>query len=87
MRILATGARGKVGAAVAVLTDAGHEITATDLGPPVFEARPDGVPYIRADLTDASDAFAVVRGHDVVVHAAAIPDPTSSPPHRCSRTT
>jgi len=83
MRILVTGARGKVGAAaVAALTDAGHEITATDLGLPVFEARPDGVPYIRADLTDAGDAFAVVRGHDAVVHAAAIPDPTSSPPHR-----
>ncbi|HEV8053796.1 MAG TPA: NAD(P)-dependent oxidoreductase [Candidatus Limnocylindrales bacterium] len=83
MRILVTGARGKVGAAaVAALTDAGHEITATDLGLPVFEARPDGVPYIRADLTDAGDAFAVVRGHDAVVHAAAIPDPISSPPHR-----
>ena len=83
MRILVTGARGKVGAAtVAALADAGHDVTATDLGAPLREARRDAVPYLRADLTDAGDAFAVVRGHDAVVHAAAIPDPTSDPPHR-----
>ncbi len=82
MRILVTGARGKVGAAaVATLTDAGHDVTATDLGRPTFEARRGAVPYVQADLTDAGDAFAVVRGHDAVVHAAAIPDPTSNPPH------
>ena len=35
MRILVTGARGKVGAAtVAALADAGHDVTATDLGAP-----------------------------------------------------
>jgi len=34
-----------------------------------------------ADLTDAGDAFAVIRGADVVVHAAAIPEPTGNPPH------
>ena len=83
MRILVTGARGKVGSAtVAALADAGHEVTATDLGAPVHEARRGGIPYTQADLTDAGDAFAVVRGHDAVVHAAAIPDPTSNPPQR-----
>jgi nucleoside-diphosphate-sugar epimerase len=82
MRILVTGARGKVGAAtVAALHDAGHEVTATDLARPTYEARPDGVPYQQADLTDAGAAFAVVRGHDAVVHAAAIPEPTANPPH------
>jgi UDP-glucose 4-epimerase len=83
MRILVTGARGKVGSAtVAALVDAGHDVTATDVGRPVFEARREAVAYIQADLTDAGDAFAVVRGHEAVVHAAAIPDPTSNPPHR-----
>ena len=83
MRILVTGARGKVGAAtVAALADAGHEVSATDLGAPHFEAERDGIPYEQADLTDAGDAFAVVRGHDAVVHAAAIPDPAHNPPHR-----
>jgi UDP-glucose 4-epimerase len=82
MRILVTGARGKVGAAtVAALHDAGHEVTATDLGPPSFEAAPDAVAYKQADLTDAGDAFAVVRGHDAVVHCAAIPEPTQNPAH------
>jgi UDP-glucose 4-epimerase len=83
MRILVTGARGKVGSAtVAALVDAGHDVTATDVGRPLFEARREAVGYVQGELTDAGDAFAVVRGHDAVVHAAAIPDPTSNPPHR-----
>jgi UDP-glucose 4-epimerase len=83
MHILVTGARGKVGAAtVAALVDAGHDVTATDIGRPRFEADREAVAYIQADLTDAGDAFAAVRGHEAVVHAAAIPDPTSNPPHR-----
>ena len=84
MRILATGARGKVGAALLpVLLDAGHDVTALDLGPPVFEAPEPGAPaYLQADLTDAGDAYAAVRGHDVVIHAAAIPEPTRNTPHR-----
>jgi UDP-glucose 4-epimerase len=84
MRILETGARGKVGAAtVSALHDAGHAVTACDLGPPVFERAPEGAPcYLHADLADAGDAFAAVRGHDAVIHAAAIPDPTHNPPQR-----
>ena len=87
MRILVTGARGKVGAAtVAALHAAGHAVTATDLARPLFEA-PSGerVAYAQADLTDAGDAYAVVRGHDAVVHAAAIPEPTRNPPHTVFR--
>ena len=39
MRILVTGSRGKVGSAtVDALHRAGHDVTACDLGPPVFEA-------------------------------------------------
>jgi UDP-glucose 4-epimerase len=84
VKILVTGSRGKVGAAtVSALADAGHEVTACDLGAPVFERGLPGAPaYVRADLTDAGDAFAVVRGHDAVVHAAAIPDPQHHPAHR-----
>src|ERR671918_2181410 len=33
-------------------------------------------------LADAGHAFAVVRGHDAVIHAAAIPDPLHHPPDR-----
>ena len=83
MRILVTGSRGKVGAAtVDALHASGHDVTACDIGSPVFEAPEPGAPrYFQADLTDAGDAFAVVRGHDAVIHAAAIPEPTRNPPH------
>ena len=82
MKVLVTGTRGKVGAAtVSALADAGHEVTACDLGPPVFERGDPRLTYRRADLTDAGDAFAVVRGHDAVIHAAAIPDPQHHPAH------
>jgi len=83
MRVLVTGARGKVGrATVTALTGAGHDVRATDLSPPVFDRPEPGEPeYVQADLTDAGDAFAVVRGAEAVVHAAAIPEPTHNPPH------
>jgi len=81
MRILVTGSRGKVGAAtVTALADAGHDVTAVDLGPAIFE-RSSGPQYRQADLTNPGDAYAVVRGHDAVIHAAAIPDPLHHPPH------
>jgi UDP-glucose 4-epimerase len=83
MRILVTGARGKVGrATVDALLGAGHDVTATDLGAPVFERdEPDRARYVQADLADAGQAFAVVRGHEAVVHAAAIPAPVAHPAH------
>jgi UDP-glucose 4-epimerase len=81
MHILVTGARGKVGAAaVNALIGAGHDVTGCDLGAPVYEGGSSGADYVQADLTDAGDAFAVVRGHDAVIHAAAIPEPTRNTP-------
>ena len=83
MRILVTGARGKVGAAaVHDLITAGHDVTGCDLAPPVYEAGDAGAHYVQADLTDAGDAFAVIRGHDAVIHAAALPEPTRNPAAR-----
>lgn len=83
MRVLVTGSRGKVGAAaVAELQQAGHDVVATDLLPPVHERDlPDEAPYLQADLTDAGSVQALVRGVDAVVHAGAIPDPVHHPPH------
>jgi nucleoside-diphosphate-sugar epimerase len=82
MRVLVTGARGKVGTATAAaLVNAGHDVTCTDVMRGVFERPGPREPsYFQADLTSAGDAFAVVRGMNAVVHAAAIPDPTHNPP-------
>jgi UDP-glucose 4-epimerase len=77
MQILVTGAHGTVGAAtVYELIEAGHTVTGCDVLPPVYEGGSSGAAYVQADLTDLGDAFAVVRGHDVVVHCAALPEPT-----------
>lgn len=83
MKVLVTGARGKVGrAAVEALLDHGHDVVATDLMRPSFERKGQrDATYVMADLTDAGDAFAVARGVDAVVHCAAIPEPTGNPPH------
>ena len=83
MRVLVTGARGKVGsAAVGALQRAGHDVVATDLGAPVHERDlPDEAPYLQADLTDAGAAHHLVRDVDAVVHTAAIPDPVHHAPH------
>jgi UDP-glucose 4-epimerase len=81
MRILVTGARGKVGAAIVdALVTAGHDVTGTDLLPPVYEGHPV-VHYVQANLCEAGDAYFAARGQDAVVHAAAIPEPTRNPPH------
>lgn len=81
MQILVTGALGKVGAAtVHELLSAGHDVTGCDLAPPVYEGGELSAHYVQADLTDAGDAFAVARGADVVIHCAALPEPTRNPP-------
>lgn len=75
MRVVVTGARGKVGrAATQALLVAGHDVVATDLSRPDFEREAEGAAkYQMGDLTDAGEAYAIVREADAVVHAAAIP--------------
>src|SRR2546421_2579334 len=94
MRVLVTGARGKVGrAAVTALQRAGHDTVATDLFAPDFDTQPSGTaPYVKADLTDAGEVYALVGGASVgegprpgpfeaVVHAGALPAPRPHAPH------
>ena len=82
MRILVTGAHGKVGAAtIHELIEAGHDVTGADVVAPVYEGGDSGAHYIQADLADPGDAFAVARGQDVAIHCAALPEPTRNPGH------
>lgn len=83
MRVLVTGARGKVGrTAAARLLHLGHDVVATDRLPPVYERDgPGTAPYRRADLSDAGSCWSLLQSCDAVVHAAAIPDPLHDPPH------
>jgi nucleoside-diphosphate-sugar epimerase len=83
MRVVVTGAQGKVGRhTAAALRDKGHDVLAVDLIRPTYERpEPGDIRYMQADLTDPGAAFAAVRGADAVVHAAAIPEPTQNPPH------
>jgi UDP-glucose 4-epimerase len=85
VRVLVTGAYGKVGRAlVPALMRAGHDVRAVDLAPPEWNRHVDprrSDDYVQADLTDAGSCFAIVRGCDSVVHAAAIPAPVHHPPH------
>ncbi|HWI72871.1 MAG TPA: NAD(P)-dependent oxidoreductase [Baekduia sp.] len=85
MKLLITGAHGKVGrATTAAALAAGHQVTAVDLGRPSFDRPADGAPrYQQADLTDAGSAFALLgrTTFDAVIHGAAIPEPTGNPAH------
>jgi UDP-glucose 4-epimerase len=85
MKLLLTGAHGKVGrATTAAALKAGHQVTGVDLGRPSFDRPDDGAPrYQQADLTDPGSAFALLARtrFDAVIHSAAIPEPTGNPPH------
>ncbi|GAA5053415.1 nucleoside-diphosphate-sugar epimerase [Thermocatellispora tengchongensis] len=78
MRVLVTGAAGRIGRAVlALLAERGipaHALTLED---------PGGLPaerVIRGDAGDVKAARAAVAGVDAVIHLAAIPVPTLNPP-------
>ena len=83
MRLLVTGALGKVGRATVVAAQqAGHEVYASDQAPPAYgPTDPDAAPYVRADLTDAGQALDLVGRvrPDAVVHTAGIPEPFQDP--------
>jgi len=83
MRVLVTGAQGKVGSFAAKAFDAaGHKVVGVDIASPAYGPQPAGtLPYLRADLTDFGAAIGAVHAArpDVIVHAAGIPGPGHDP--------
>lgn len=76
MRVLVTGAAGRVGSAVVPhLAEHGHEVCALDNRPIAPEVRREGVSVLYADITDALAMLNVGAGYDAIIHAAAYPSP------------
>ncbi len=76
MRVLVTGANGKLGrGVVAELLAHEVDVVATDALGPAGHLSDLGVPLMHADLTDLGEAMDVVAGVEAVVHLANIPAP------------
>jgi len=70
LKVLITGARGFIGANLAVkLVSAGHQVRALDISAGVA---PGGVEMIRGDVSDPETCRSACAGVDAVVHGAAI---------------
>jgi UDP-glucose 4-epimerase len=71
MRVLVTGGAGRIGRwVVRELLAHGHQVTVYDRVPP--SEQPAGVEYKLGDCEDLGSVYDVLRGHDAVVHLAAI---------------
>jgi nucleoside-diphosphate-sugar epimerase len=72
MRVLVTGGAGRIGRwVVRELVARQHEVTIYDRVPP--SEQPAGVDYKLGDCDDQGGVYDVMRGHDAVIHLAAIP--------------
>ena len=78
MRIVVTGAGGKVGRFVLAALAGKHEVYAVDQVPP---GRSD-VRFLRADVTRLDECQWALEGAEVVIHLAAVPNPLTDPPAR-----
>jgi len=72
MRVVVTGGAGRIGRwVVRELVSRQHEVTIYDRVPP--SEVPPGVEYKLGDCEDLGGVYDVLRGHDAVIHLAAIP--------------
>src|SRR3954470_23008098 len=72
MRVVVTGGSGRIGRwVVRELLSRGHEVTIFDRVPP--SEQPPGVQYKLGECDDLGAVYDVLRGHDAVIHLAAIP--------------
>jgi UDP-glucose 4-epimerase len=85
LRILITGAAGKIGSRVVLeLAKHGHTVRATDRRPVSADVRA-AAEVLYADLTDPLAMLNAVQGCEAVAHIGAIPNPHSLPPDEVLR--
>lgn len=76
--IVCTGGSGRLGRAVVERLAKSARVTVLDLAPPADTGNAN-VRYVRGDITDYEALKVAFRGHDAVVHLAAIPNPRTAP--------
>ena len=77
MRILITGGSGTIGGYVLrELLQAGHSVTSYSRTAP----RVEGAGFIQGDIMDPDSLESACRGHDAVIHLAAVPGPGRASP-------
>lgn len=78
MKVAVTGGSGRTGPAILKeMMDHGCEVVNLDRVAPETPT----CPFRKIDLTDAGNVLEALRGHDAVVHLAAIPGPHNHPGH------
>src|SRR5258706_5490380 len=77
MRVVVTGANGRLGrVVVSLLLEQGMEVIGLDKE----VARQPGASMVRVDLCDLGQVFGAMAGADAVIHLGAIPSPRGCPP-------
>lgn len=80
MRVLVTGASGKLGSAVVrELVAQGDEVVGTDRVAPGKGAWPEGVRFVQTDLLDVGQVAYAMQGCGAVIHLGAVPAPYGLP--------
>lgn len=78
MKIMVTGGSGKLGQfVISDLVASGHEVVSVDQQAP--ESLPEGVQFVRTDLSDTGEIAGSMRGCEAVIHLGAIPQPYGHP--------
>jgi nucleoside-diphosphate-sugar epimerase len=77
-RIVVTGGLGRLGRSVVARLAGKARVTVLDVARPSAPL-PDGVEVATVDMTDYQAVVGILRGHDAVVHLAAIPNPRTAP--------
>ncbi len=80
MRVLVTGANGKLGRAVVRdLVAHGYEVRGADRDVPARDDWPKGARYVQTDLLDVGQVAYPMQGCEAVIHLGAIPAPYGLP--------